>query len=202
MAGRGGRRPGAGRPTGSGKYGEPTKAVRIPQSMVPHLPRIITEWQDWKAEETAWLNALRPDNLAFFKRFGDRRTTVNLFDDPAAAGWTATSQDAPPSESVDLVQHLSHHPESSFLITVRGDSMIDAGINDGDLLLVDPQEEESHGRIVLAAYDGLVTVKRLLLGPKDTIVLKAENPDHPDREVKEGTPFKILGTVVSAIHRF
>ena len=203
MAGRGGRRPGAGRPVGSGKYGEPTKAVRVPESMVPHLPRMISEWRDFQAEQSAILDALQPDNVLFFGRSkGERSTLVALYEAPAAAGWNVNSPDAPPSETVDLVRHLSHHPDSSFLVTVRGDSMINAGINDGDLLLVDPQEEESHGRIVLAAYEDLVTVKRLHIAPDETITLKAENPDHPDRVVEEGMQFKILGTVISVIHRF
>ncbi|MGD1851807.1 MAG: LexA family protein, partial [Cyanophyceae cyanobacterium] len=117
-------------------------------------------------------------------------------------GWTAISQDTPPSETEDLVRHLSHLPDSSFLVTVLGDSMVNAGINDGDLLLVDKDEEATHGRIVLAHHNDKMTVKRLHIASDKTITLKAENPDHNNEVVKEGDSFEVIATVVSVIRRF
>ncbi|MEM9246307.1 MAG: S24 family peptidase [Cyanobacteria bacterium P01_F01_bin.153] len=202
MAGRGGRRPGAGRPVGSGKYGEPTKAVRVPESMVPHLSQMIKEFRSGKPI-TNGASSPVPDNVVPFKRPGnDGSNLIPLFDAPAAAGWTAISQDMAPSETVDLVRHLSHHPDSSFLVTVRGDSMVNAGINDGDLLLVDKDEEATHGRIVLAHHNDKMTVKRLHIAPDKTITLKAENPDHNNEVIREGDSFEVIATVVSVIRRF
>lgn len=212
MAGRGGRRAGAGRPVGSGKYGEPTKAVRVPESMVPHLQEMI---QDFKAERAANLDQM--DNIVPFRRpKRDASSAVPLFDAPATAGWTALSQEIASSEEVNLIQHLSHHPDSSFLVKVVGDSMIDAGIDSGDLLLVDGAEREPvHGRIVLAFHNEKVTVKRLHIASDSTITLKAENPDyeHENKVIKpieedewseasQENSCVIYGTVVSVIRSF
>ncbi|MEM9770307.1 MAG: S24 family peptidase [Cyanobacteria bacterium P01_D01_bin.73] len=199
MAGRGGRRPGAGRPVGSGKYGEPTKAVRVPESMVPHLPKMIKEFRAGEEES----DGPKPDNVIPFKRPDKERTKpIPLYEDPVAAGWTAISQDAAPSETIDLVRHLSNHPDDSYLVKVRGDSMIEAGINDGDLLLADPVEEATSGRIVLAHHNDKMTVKRLHIASDKTITLKAESPDHHDAVVIEGDSFEVVATVVSVIRRF
>ncbi|MEM6500626.1 MAG: S24 family peptidase [Cyanobacteria bacterium P01_C01_bin.89] len=176
--------------------------MRVPESMVPHLPQMIKEFRDGQPV-TSSSSGPMPDNVVPFKRPGnDSSNLIPLFDAPAAAGWTAISQDMTPSETVDLVRHLSHHPDSSFLVTVRGDSMVNAGINDGDLLLVDKDEEATHGRIVLAHHNDKMTVKRLHIASDKTITLKAENPDHNNEVVKEGDSFEVIATVVSVIRRF
>ncbi|MBU6323002.1 MAG: translesion error-prone DNA polymerase V autoproteolytic subunit, partial [Burkholderiales bacterium] len=59
---------------------------------------------------------------------------------------------------LDLNEHLVLHPEATFFLRVKGDSMIGAGIHDGDLLVVDRSLEPSHGRVVIAALDGELTV--------------------------------------------
>ena len=78
--------------------------------------------------------------------------------------------------------------------------MVGAGINDGDLLVVDRSLEPDHGAIVIAAVDGELTVKRLSL-TKGKIFLVAENPDYPPIEVKEGQEMMIWGVVTNAIHK-
>lgn len=63
-------------------------------------------------------------------------------------------------EHIDLARHLIPHPNRSFLVRVQGDSMVDAGINDGDLLVVEREIEAKNGDIVVAVVAGQFTVKR------------------------------------------
>ena len=69
--------------------------------------------------------------------------------------------------------------ENSFLLRVTGQSMIDAGIHESDLVLVDPNARVRHGDIVVALVDGENTVKRYM-SEKGRIYLKAENPEYED----------------------
>jgi len=86
---------------------------------------------------------------------------------------------------LDLNQHLIRHPEASFFVRVKGDSMHGAGIYAGELLIVDRALKAADGRIVIAGIDGELTVKRLRLnGGKAS--LHPENPACPVIQIKEG----------------
>ncbi len=66
-------------------------------------------------------------------------------------------------QTMDLNKDLVKHPQSTFLVIASGESMINAGIQSGDMLVVDKQITPTHGSIVIAAVDGELTVKRLSL---------------------------------------
>ncbi len=66
-------------------------------------------------------------------------------------------------QRIDLNQLLIQHPSATYFVKASGDSMIDGGISDGDLLIVDSAITASHGDIVIAAVDGEFTVKKLQL---------------------------------------
>ncbi|MBI5644246.1 MAG: repressor LexA [Deltaproteobacteria bacterium] len=85
-----------------------------------------------------------------------------------------------------------------FLLKVEGESMIGAGIDEGDLLIVRPQKEAANNDIVVAMLDGEATVKRFFKDG-ETITLKPENPGFSPITVKEGKEFSIIGKVVSVI---
>jgi repressor LexA len=91
-------------------------------------------------------------------------------------------------------------PEGSFLLRVRGDSMICDHIQDGDLILVRPQPKAEDGAIVVAMVDGEATVKRLRFGT-DEIQLVPSNPTLKPLLIREDTQLRIIGTVV-AVFRF
>lgn len=76
-----------------------------------------------------------------------------------AAGFPITSDYV--AERLDFNRDFIRHPDSTFFVRVKGDSMKDAGIFDGDLCVVDRSEEMYHGNIVAAYYDGGFTVKYL-----------------------------------------
>lgn len=103
------------------------------------------------------------------------------------------------AESLDLNQYLIKHPSSTFLVKAQGDSMINAGITENDILIVDKSLTPTHGKIVIAAIDGLLTVKRLIK-ENGQFILFAENPAYPPIKLKEGNEIVIWGVVTNVIH--
>jgi repressor LexA len=104
-------------------------------------------------------------------------------------------------EHVDQTYHVEAHlfsPKPDYLLRVRGMSMRDAGIMDGDLLAVRSTREAHNGQIVVARLGEDVTVKRFHRD-KNRIELHAENPDYPTIVVRPGEPFEIEGLAVGLI---
>ena len=102
-------------------------------------------------------------------------------------------------KKLDLNEHLIKHPASTFFVKVKGDSMIGAGINSGDILIVDRSLEPKDKRIVVAVVNGDFTVKRISKN-KDRLSLVAENPKYPSIEIKDGMDFEVWGVVIHVIH--
>jgi DNA polymerase V len=98
-----------------------------------------------------------------------------------------------------LNEHLIAHPEATFFLRVRGESMTGAGIHDGDILIVDRAMAPGNGRVVVAALSGELTVKRLR-HTRDGLVLAAEHPGYPDRLVTPDMDFEVWGVVRHVIH--
>jgi len=102
--------------------------------------------------------------------------------------------------ALDLNELLIKHPAATFFVRVSGSSMVKAGINHNDILVVDRSLAPAHGKIVIAAIDGELTVKRLYhVGKK--IQLVAENDGYSPIEIKEGADLHIWGVVTSVIHQ-
>lgn len=91
--------------------------------------------------------------------------------------------------------------EALFALRVKGASMINAGIHEGDIALVRQVEEAEEGDIVVALVDGEATVKRFYRKPGG-VVLRAENPLFPDRFISRGQEFSLAGVVVGLVRRF
>jgi repressor LexA len=87
-----------------------------------------------------------------------------------------------------------------FALHVRGDSMIKAGIYDGDIAIAQQQSVADQGDIVIALLGDEATVKRFCL-KKKVIVLQPENDKMQPIKVSEGSDFKILGKVIATLHR-
>ncbi len=168
---RGGARIGAGRPVGQGKFGMPTTPVRVPSQM-------------------------REKILEFIEGKGDY--SVPLFNHKVSAGFPSPADDYVEG-SIDLNRHLIKHPTATFCVRVSGDSMIDAGIHPGDILIVDRSLDVMHGRVVIAAIDNNLTVKRLYKkGSK--ILLVPENKKYKPIEMDESSEMVIWGIVTNVIH--
>ncbi len=102
--------------------------------------------------------------------------------------------------SLDVNELLIAHPSATFFVRVDGDSMINAGINSGDILIVDRSLSPANNRIVVAALDGYLTVKRLRI-ENGKWVLQPENPSYPVIEITEDSDFFIWGVVSWVLHR-
>ncbi|EBM6145096.1 translesion error-prone DNA polymerase V autoproteolytic subunit [Salmonella enterica subsp. enterica serovar Oranienburg] len=96
-------------------------------------------------------------------------------------------------QRIDLNELLVSHPSSTYFVKATGDSMIDAGINDGDLLVVDSSRTAEHGDIVIAAVDGEFTVKRLQLRP--TVQLNPMNSVYSPIIVGSEDTLDVFGVV-------
>lgn len=121
-----------------------------------------------------------------------------LFLSGVSAGFPSPADDYL-DRKLDLNEHLVKNPAATFFVRVAGDSMIGAGINDNDILVVDRSLEPSANSIVIAVVNGELTVKRLRK-IRGSWRLTAENPDYPDLEINEETPLEIWGVATYAIH--
>jgi len=100
--------------------------------------------------------------------------------------------------NIDLNKHLIKNPSTTFYGKVRGNSMIDAGIHDGDLLIIDKSLEPKNNKIAICFIDGEFTVKRIKI-EKDIVWLIAENKDYKPIKVTKDNDFIIWGIVINVI---
>lgn len=102
---------------------------------------------------------------------------------------------------LDLSKILIKHPQATYLLRVAGPSMREAGIDDGDTIVVDRAIKPQHGHIVVAVVDEEFTVK-YLHQRAGRVRLKAANPTYPDIVPREGQTIEAWGVVTSCIKRF
>ena len=88
---------------------------------------------------------------------------------------------------------------TTFFVRVTGDSMIDAGIHSGDLLIVDRALEPSHKSVVVAVINGELTVKRLYTR-NGKVCLVPDNAQYPSLPIHDAITFEIWGVVTAVIH--
>ncbi len=100
--------------------------------------------------------------------------------------------------SIDLNKELIKHPYATFYGRVSGDSMVGAGLDDGDLLIIDKSLEPQDGKIAVCFIDGEFTVKRIKVD-KDSLWLMPENKKYKPIKVTEDNEFIIWGVVTSVI---
>lgn len=186
---RGGVRPGAGRKANSGVFREKTVVRRIPVSISAVFDTYI---QSLKTGGGMLLESV------FYRE--EVSVSLPLFSSKVAAGFPVPAEDDVETY-LDLNTHLISKPSATFLVKVSGDSMILAGINDGDILVVDRSIEPKNGSIVIAVLNSELTVKRLHL-EKGRCYLKPENDAYQPIEVESEMTFSIWGVVTSVIHQF
>jgi DNA polymerase V len=183
----GGTRQGAGR---KAAYGEPTKTVRVPQSLVPVVAGYLDAMKRMPAG-AADGTGLRP--IVALRT----ATAVPALGRRVRAG-KPTSGDDYQEDAVDLGKYLVRDPRSTFIMTVDGWSMRDAGIADGDELVVDRGVAAEDGRIVIADIDGELTVKRLRRTATGWL-LQASNPDFADVPIGDNNELHIWGVVTRVL---
>jgi DNA polymerase V len=101
---------------------------------------------------------------------------------------------------LDLDELVIQHPEATFYVKVSGESMKDAGITDGDVLVVDRAIDATHNAIIVAVLNGEFTVKRLHQ-EDETIYLVPANPLYQPVQVTEDMHFQVWGVVTYCIRK-
>jgi DNA polymerase V len=123
-----------------------------------------------------------------------------LFQELVQAGFPSPAQDYI-EKGIDLNKLCVHHPAATYFVTATGLSMVDAGIYEGSMLVVDRSLNAKHGDIVIAAVAGEYTVKRLCTHP--LVKLEPMNPNFPPIIPQEGgDELEIFGVVTFSINGF
>ena len=128
------------------------------------------------------------------------RTPLRL---PLASSTVAAGFPSPADDyidvGIDLNEVLIRHPSSTFFLRVSGDSMVEAGIQDGDLLVVDRSLDARPGQVVVAVLDGAFTLKRLARH-QGRLRLEAANSAYPPLELHQCGDVQIWGVAIHVIH--
>ena len=123
---------------------------------------------------------------------------------PLAGTAIAAGFPSPAEEYLDLALDLNKvlikHPAATFYARVKGDSMVDAGIQDGDLLIIDKALEPKEGAIAVCFLDGEFTVKRLSVKEEGVYLMPANQEFKPIR-ITEENEFLVWGIVAYVIHK-
>jgi len=115
----------------------------------------------------------------------------------ASAGFGSPGSDST-VRRIDLNDALIRHPQASYVMRAAGGAMTDAGIDDGDVLLVDRAIRPASGHVVIAVVDSELTCRRLSHHDGAT-VLRAASPGHPDVLIGPDRPLEVWGVVTHVI---
>ncbi len=124
---------------------------------------------------------------------------LQLFDSRIQAGFPSPAQGSF-ADSVDLNHELINNPAATFCARVIGDSMIDSGINEGDMLIIDRSIEPQDGDIAVCFIDGDFTVKRILIKDNEMSLVPA-NRRYPVIRVPKESNFVVWGVVSHIIKK-
>lgn len=123
---------------------------------------------------------------------------IPLFAHAVPAGFPSPADDYV-EDVLDLNKLLIQNRPATFFLRVKGDSMINAGIHDGDIIVVDRSIEAVDRSVVVAVVDGELTIKRLVWR-SGVAELHSENPHYQPIRFKEGQELTIWGVVTGSIH--
>lgn len=122
-----------------------------------------------------------------------------LYSEAVQAGFPSPAQDHI-EKQLDLNEYLVSHPVATFFVRVQGESMREADIHSGDILIVDRSLEATNGKIIVAVLNGEFTVKRLRK-ENGQLWLMPENDDFEPIPVTPESDFEVWGVVTWIIHR-
>lgn len=132
-------------------------------------------------------------------QLGDMR--LPFFDVDIVAGFPIPLDNDEKGQNIELLRMLCPNPEASYLIRVQGNSMIDAGIYDGDIIIVDKSNRNpSPTEVAVCELNGEYTLKRFEKRGEEGWLVPA-NPNYPEIRVTEEDSFSIWGTVTYIIHK-
>ncbi len=228
--GRGGARPGAGRPPGDGRLytfrasGEMAEVIGRQKSKTDFIRSCISREIRRAAGEAVWpeetaaggvraatysgkstraIPAARPEyNSRAIPATSVRGLRLPFFDLGIRAGFPIPLDNDEKARDIELLRLLCPHPEASYLIRVAGDSMIDAGIDDGDIIIVDKSRRNpTPSEVAVCELNGEYTLKRFEKDGDGSGWLVPANPAYPRIRISEGDSFSVWGTVSYIIHK-
>jgi DNA polymerase V len=189
----GGYRPGAGRKPKSGIPGDNTVIMRVPENDKAAVVDFLQA--RWRLRD----GSLMPEGVAQ-PVIDPIRLYLPLFSNRIPAGFPSPADDHI-EDRIDLNEELIRNPPATFMIRVEGNSMIDANIFEGDILIVDRSIEARDGHVIVAVVDGKFTVKRLSI-KHNKVRLMPENPApaYKPIEFQDGQELIVWGVVTNVIH--
>jgi DNA polymerase V len=125
---------------------------------------------------------------------------VSLIKNKVCAGFPSPAEDLG-AQRIDLTTLLVRHAQATYFLKASGHSMVEAGIFDGDIMVVDRAIKPRHGHIVVAVVDGDFTVKRLYQRA-GRVKLRAANVTFPEIVPKDGQTIEVWGVVTATIKQF
>ena len=141
-----------------------------------------------------------PKDIKISQVKSDEQTSgLQFFENRVQAGFPSPAQNEYP-DSIDLNRELITNPAATFCARVIGNSMVDAGINEGDLLIIDRSLTPHDGSVAVCFLDGDFTVKRLSVR-EDGVYMTPANADFPEMKVPEDSNFQIWGVVSHIVKR-
>lgn len=196
---RGGRREGAGRPKGDSRI----YSFRIERTLADYIDRHDNRTEflrqcvaaSHEAEQLQKWGEVYPATRI-------QPLTLPLFEGVrVVAGFPIPLDNDELAQDIELLRMLCPHPEASYLIRVQGDSMIDAGIHHGDILIVDKSlRNPSEHEVAVCELNGEYTIKHVVLRQGQAWLVPA-NREYPEIPIGENDDFSVWGTVTYTIHR-
>lgn len=202
---RGGKREGAGRPKGTSKLyafraDKEVSAFIDEQENKTEFIRdcIFKEFQLRKSfdadSQLSKLGELIPANRI-------KSQTIPFFDVKIVAGFPIPLNNDELAQDIDLIKMICPNPDASYLIRVQGNSMIEANVHDGDILVVDKSNRNpSEKQIAVCELNGEYTVKYVKKKENRSWLVPA-NPEFPEIEITDGDCFSVWGVVTYILHK-
>lgn len=193
---RGGKRPGAGRKPGQGRYAEGTSVVRVPNSQVVTVKKFLEAFEKRVAATRKAAKKLAGQMMLPLGEPPAQR--IPLFGYSVSAGFPSLADDCI-KDRLDVNQLLVSSWSATFFLRAKGDSMIGAGIHDGDIVVVDRSVQPDDRSVVVAVVDSEVIVRRLIKRGA-SVELHADKPEYTPLRFQDGSELTIWGVVTSSVH--
>ena len=197
---RGGARPGAGHPKGDSRM----ISFRAPGPLAEQLERMEnrTEFIRQALARAVRERGYHPELPGHAVPAGSARPlSLPYYDINVVAGFPVPLDNDERSQDIDILSMLCPHPEASYLIRVSGNSMIDAGVLSGDIVIVDKSNRNpTPHEIAMCELNGEYTLKHFVLEEGQGWLVPA-NPEYPRIRITPDDDFSVWGTVTYIIHK-
>ena len=199
---RGGARPGAGRPRKQEESklytfrasGDIARFLDAHEQRTDFIKKCIVQEMENSEPDFSQIGTAYPATMV-------KEMKMHFFDVGIVAGFPIPLDNDEKAQSIELLQMLCPYPESSYLIRVEGNSMIEANIHSGDIVIVDKSNRNpSESEVAVCELNGEYTLKRFVKRGDRGWLIPA-NPDYPEIEITPDDRFSIWGVVTYIIHR-